>query len=153
MKKNTFLIGLFVFAIVSSTGLCAIDDFKLDAYSWSLGASFAGDPNANFYLNPAAASRNKVKAVSYTYSNLPILDYSSQLLTISYGSFGFGFVQDLILNLADSNFNDRIAVFSYGRPLGKSVSLGMNLKLQDSDCGDFENNMPLNLKKQVLIRC
>lgn len=137
-KKIIYLSALLLF-IVSVKGFCAIDDFRIDANTLAIGETFAGDPQAQKYLNPAAVFQTQRGQLFYTHTSMQPLDLGSQLLVINMGSISFALLDERIQDVGGFEYKERMYQLSYGIKIGKGAGLGFNVREYSSECGDFTN--------------
>lgn len=140
MKYNRRIyLVLFLLLVISVKGFCGIDEYRVDATSLALGKAFAGDAEAQRYLNPAAVFQEYPRHLSYTYSSLQPLDLSSQLMTIMINSFSITLLDERVQDVAGFEYKERMHVLSYGLKIGTTTGIGLSVREYTINCGDFNN--------------
>lgn len=138
MKRTIVCLLFILLSAFTFLGSCAVNDLKSDAKTHSLGFTFASDPEALFYLNPAVLSNYEYRNIAYTYSSIPFLDLNSKFLAARCGHFGLAVSTTNVLDVAQrGDYVDRNLTLSYGRKIKDELQFGLNLKHYNMKLEEF----------------
>ncbi|HBU70454.1 MAG TPA: hypothetical protein DEE98_08770 [Elusimicrobia bacterium] len=136
LKVSVFaalLVSLLNFQNLSA----AFDDIGIGARGRGFGGAYSAvvDDSSAIFWNPAALGRAKRKEVSAFYQDLyglGLVNYNALGYIhprVGKGTVGFGWIRlGTTPQVSFMNYSENTFVFSYGQYVGRSVSLGANMK-------------------------